>query len=235
MSACVEVREQASQERRRSHRRHPHREGGRRRRAGAAARAAATCRRPVSGASGAAVAVSAKAADRQVGQGRERRSSPSPRRRSAPRPSPPAPQARPRPQADRRAHGEQRVGRADHRDRAGARGGRAPRSSSSSPACRARILVTTSRTPQHHAQLAPPQPPGARQRGRRLLTQEEANQLIDFESVVEQATAARRAGRRHLPGRDRQDRRQQGETSDRTSRARASSATCCRSSRAPRS
>ena len=48
-----------------------------------------------------------------------------------------------------------------------------------------------------------------------------------------EARAARRAGRHDLPRRDRQDRRPRRAAAAPTSRARACSATCCRSSRAP--
>ncbi len=49
-------------------------------------------------------------------------------------------------------------------------------------------LATASTNSLAPCQRAPPQPPGARQRGAPPLTQEEANKLIDFETVVEQAT-----------------------------------------------
>ena len=72
-----------------------------------------------------------------------------------------------------------------------------------------------------------------RRRGARAsCEQEEAAKLIDPDQVHARGDRARRAAGHHLHRRDRQDRRPRGRLTAPTSRARACSATCCRSSRA---
>ena len=68
----------------------------------------------------------------------------------------------------------------------------------------------------------------------KALTDEEAAKLINDDEIKAKALAVGRAERHRVPRRDRQDRERGRRRRAPTSRARACSATCCRSSRAPR-
>ena len=69
---------------------------------------------------------------------------------------------------------------------------------------------------------------------RRVLVEQELKKLVDMDDVGERRARPRREPRHHLHRRDRQDRRRAGPgRRARTSHAKACSATCCRSSKAP--